>query len=366
MKSYLLVVSLVFGHLAAQACDQELQSFPRDCAIQDRYVSLKDRFAAQQINIDEIAEYRVIRFVDRATWERAKEAQAKPKQIYKPAPDTWLVWDSGIRDVMTNAGGKGGLNSYVLNEQTISSINHSLLENNGMNTKDKNTDQSLKPGEFRKTTSIEVGFNAQRTDYSKSISKSEASMDRFQQKWEAAVGTTFSQILKDAGVEKYDGANFRSGMKQSDMGWVSYAESAKVPTEIQWIKTFIATNLELYRKGTPALSPMELAAVVQKWFVSVHPFSDGNGRTSRAIQDIILAHFGMPFVPGGDLQEDATTEYEKYIESTYSKTESILSQLELCQTSNAAIFQCQTLSTIDAMPDTPASLNFNKAPSKKD
>lgn len=368
MKSYLLIFSLVFTHLAAQACDDALKKFPRDCAIQDRFVALKNAYAAQGTNIDEIAEYRVIRFVDRYNWERAKNSEVKPRDIYKPAPDTWLVWDTGIREVMTTAGGKNGLlnNSYVLNAETISVINHNLLMNQGMNVKDGITDQTLKPGEYRKATSSGVGFQGGSKNYKSAIESSEASMDRFQQRWESQMGSTFSQLLKEEGIQSSDNASLRSGMSQRDgVGFVSYAPSTEVAKEIDWIKTFIKINLEQYRKGHPVLSPMELATVVQKWFVSVHPFSDGNGRTSRAIQDVILANFEMPVVPGGDLQEDATAVYEDYIEETYRKTEKLLATLELCQSRNASAFQCQTVAKIDEM-SAARNQNFEQAKRKKD
>jgi Fic family protein len=146
--------------------------------------------------------------------------------------------------------------------------------------------------------------------------------------------------------------------------FVYYAPSANVPAAMDWIKNFIQLNLEKYAEGKPVLSPLELATVVQKWFVSVHPFSDGNGRTSRAIQDLILANFDMPFVPGGDLQDDATAIYEDYIERTYAKTESILSALELCLTANASAFQCQTVEKLSTLT-APEAREFQKA-TKKD
>lgn len=365
MKTFVALFSLTFGHLTAQACDLNLQKFPDDCEIQDRFRAVKNHFAAKQINVDEIAEYRAIRFVDRANWNRAKEAFVKPKDIYEPAPDTWLVWDIGINKVMTAAGGKDGLfGNFVLNEETIATINHDLLMNEGMNVKDKISDQTLKPGQYRKQTSVAVGFRPGRM-MSDEIDRSEKSMDRFQQAWEAKMGMTFSQLLKDAGAKNFSNAHFRSEMTQnSDTKFVSYTPSREVAKEMEWITQFIKMNLDLYKKGTPVLSPMELAAIVQKWFVSVHPFSDGNGRTSRAIQDIILTNFDMPVVPGGDLQDDATAVYEDYIKETYDKTKKILSALELCQDRNASAFQCQTVARINAMENTKAE--FKKKKRKKD
>jgi GGDEF domain-containing protein/prophage maintenance system killer protein len=40
--------------------------------------------------------------------------------------------------------------------------------------------------------------------------------------------------------------------------------------------------------------PVEIAADAQREMVSVHPFSDGNGRTSRLLMDYVLARAGLP------------------------------------------------------------------------
>ena len=80
------------------------------------------------------------------------------------------------------------------------------------------------------------------------------------------------------------------------------------------------------------VSPIELSAIVQKTFVTIHPFSDGNGRTSRAVQDLILESFDMPYSPGGDLQNDVLEYPEVYIQNTYNSMESMLTFLEGCAT----------------------------------
>lgn len=41
--------------------------------------------------------------------------------------------------------------------------------------------------------------------------------------------------------------------------------------------------------NTSALSPFLMSAVAHLWFVTVHPFDDGNGRISRTLVDMILA-----------------------------------------------------------------------------
>ncbi len=41
--------------------------------------------------------------------------------------------------------------------------------------------------------------------------------------------------------------------------------------------------------NTTHLSPIIMAAVAHLWFVSIHPFEDGNGRISRSLSDMFLA-----------------------------------------------------------------------------
>ena len=41
--------------------------------------------------------------------------------------------------------------------------------------------------------------------------------------------------------------------------------------------------------GAPAIDPVLLAGTAHLWFVTIHPFEDGNGRIARAIADMALA-----------------------------------------------------------------------------
>ena len=41
------------------------------------------------------------------------------------------------------------------------------------------------------------------------------------------------------------------------------------------------------------MSPLIMAAVVHLWFVTVHPFDDGNGRISRTLADMLLARLDV-------------------------------------------------------------------------
>jgi Fic family protein len=45
----------------------------------------------------------------------------------------------------------------------------------------------------------------------------------------------------------------------------------------------------VYCKGTPRQDPLVHAALAHLWFLTIHPFEDGNGRVARAATDLLLA-----------------------------------------------------------------------------
>ncbi len=51
-----------------------------------------------------------------------------------------------------------------------------------------------------------------------------------------------------------------------------------------------------YEKNKAETHPVELAALVHLKFVTIHPFSDGNGRTSRLLMNFVLHKNGYPML----------------------------------------------------------------------
>jgi len=58
--------------------------------------------------------------------------------------------------------------------------------------------------------------------------------------------------------------------------------------EAKLLKKEMKAFLAWYNKG-PAIDPVLKAAISHLWFVTIHPFADGNGRIARAIADMSLA-----------------------------------------------------------------------------
>lgn len=360
MKKLLSVVVVFFTSYQALSCDLNLQAFSRDCAIQDRLASIRAKLYNEGIDLNEIGEYKGVRFIARGAWDSAMLYKKAPTDIYNPAPATWNVWENGIDLLFKNKQNKNAVynNQVVLDQSHFSRINTVLLTDGTTSIKDAGTDQRKKPGEFRHKNDIGVGYCAGSGDaeaYRNGIDRAEASMKAFQKKWEAAYGLSFKDIVRQHDGLKWRRASLEPGMNISGscaggVGvFIGYSSSYDVENQIDWIRIFIKTNLEAIQRGQGVISPVALAAIVQKWFVSVHPFADGNGRTSRAVQDNIMANFDLPFVPGGDLQNDAMEDAEVYIENTYNKIEALLSKLETCADNRSLGLIPRTCRTINEL-----------------
>ena len=339
MKTLMAAILLLLVSVQSNACDQYLRKYTKDCQFQDRVRRLKTQMKSKGVNLDEIAEYRVMRFIDRNSWESAKKDKRAPINIYNPKPDTWQVWDAGIRKIFVSKQLNGILyRGFKLDRDMFANMNLVLLTDGNRSIKDPITDQKKKPGQFRVDKDLGVGFcNPGVANSVPELEKSKRSVERFQQAWEKRVGYTFDQLARRKNATDAESATFVVNMSQSahptcsgKNSWVNYAPTAEVQKNLEWMKIFIEANLKYYSQDKAMLSPIELATFVQKWFVSIHPFSDGNGRTSRAVQDILLANFDLPFAPAGDLYVDATAEVETYVQQTYAKMDAMLTVLESC------------------------------------
>lgn len=69
-----------------------------------------------------------------------------------------------------------------------------------------------------------------------------------------------------------------------------------VPLEMQKL-------LQWYNDNKDTLHPIELASEMHERLVTIHPFTDGNGRTSRLLMNLILLRYGYPIaILKGDAQ----------------------------------------------------------------
>lgn len=71
------------------------------------------------------------------------------------------------------------------------------------------------------------------------------------------------------------------------MAGANYVAAKDVPT-------LLNEFMNWYNLSRGKIHPIQLAAQAYQRLVSIHPFSDGNGRTCRLVMDYILLREGLP------------------------------------------------------------------------
>ncbi len=70
--------------------------------------------------------------------------------------------------------------------------------------------------------------------------------------------------------------------------------ASQIPTDHSVLKDKMAQLIDWYNLEANQLHPIQRAAKVHADFVSIHPFIDGNGRTSRLLMNLELMKAGYP------------------------------------------------------------------------
>ncbi|MBY0452033.1 MAG: Fic family protein [Bdellovibrionaceae bacterium] len=88
------------------------------------------------------------------------------------------------------------------------------------------------------------------------------------------------------------------------------------------------------------MSPAEVAYLAQKFYVAIHPFHEGNGRTSRFIQELILSTLNMPYGSSGDLMDsDVLTTFSNYYVQAMAANNKLMRTMNLCLDEYASLQQ---------------------------
>jgi Fic family protein len=84
---------------------------------------------------------------------------------------------------------------------------------------------------------------------------------------------------------------------------VAIAGSKHIPPQPYLLQDLMEAYLRFYDDDKNKLHPVVLAAEMHERLVTIHPFIDGNGRTSRLIMNLILLQNGFPLaIIGGDYE----------------------------------------------------------------
>ncbi len=70
-------------------------------------------------------------------------------------------------------------------------------------------------------------------------------------------------------------------------------QAVYLPPEVQEVKSLMADLISFTNKNRHTTDPLILAGIFHKQMVIIHPFMDGNGRTTRLVTKMLLAAMGL-------------------------------------------------------------------------
>ena len=301
----------------ALSCDSVLENYPLECSLQDRHRKVREDLQSfHGVDASQIAEYRALRFIGRRSWEKSKaRGSVDPAQVYTPAPRTWNIWARGAEfsDSLSPVG------PAFIQMDTLREIHRQVIDQELM-TRWSVLLKGASPGEIRDSWwKLPPGFSA---DCKKG------------QITEQQARVLLKFDLKDSNGRPMVHANLQpcrelknwvGSPKQGHavpaypdspyyFGFVTYLSSSRVTEELSrlWTDTSADWAALLAGKLRGEISPLTLIADFQRRFIAIHPFGDGNGRTSRLLQDWLLRSLDLPVASSGDLQHDIDQDPETY------------------------------------------------------
>lgn len=130
------------------------------------------------------------------------------------------------------------------------------------------------------------------------------------------------------------------------MVWAIYSGDSRANlTHVEHALAFFNEVIANLKSGKPIkrndwlLTPMQAAYLLQKFYVGVHPFSEGNGRTSRFLQELLLTSMHAPHGSSGDLMdEDVLTTFASYYEKAIAGQRRVLTTIQNCENEYRNVF----------------------------
>ncbi len=320
---FILTVGFVVPALSASAeaaCPPILKNLKTDhlrtgdlCSTYERYhKALAEMEAKGLVPAERVGNLHAPRMINMPSWKKNREEQNfSPWRVYKPAPQTWGGWENGAAIV-----DKVIAENLKTNRMQPISIDYvKSLQASSM------TNMVKAPGKFRDHGEVGLALvreNSLTAAQAKAMLQSEYKSllkpgqpltewratqcweDRtpqFRQQWTGFYTQQWPQIPANQFWTDAKG-------EQRQCGYIIYADMNEVEPQMKlWEKEI---NEKLATWGTPAASgdPLLLASRAQRWFISIHPFLDGNGRTSRFIMETIIKSLGLPAPLLSNMDED--------------------------------------------------------------
>jgi hypothetical protein len=294
-----------------------------DCALVHRYQAALTKLTAQgKVPPQRIADVIAPRFIEPGDWAAAKaKGITDPTRVYQPAPQTWQAWELARKLVDDKAAtnvAQGHVSPMTLKD--LLAIHDAAIGD------------QLGAGGIR--VRDEMGMAIDRADATPASDL--PAIRHFEYKSlkdpkEPLIHWTPKQCEEDWNVPADQILTFPvntdklPNLKSPDQtfidkdgiakqcGYFDYAPIAEVRQQLASWEADMNRGIATWKSGASQASrrdPLLVAARAQRWLVSIHPFTKGNGRTSRLVLDELVESLGLPAPVLKDPERDLGT-FEK-------------------------------------------------------
>lgn len=286
------------------------------CRLSDRYRAARSVLEKNGISdSNRIADVLAPRFINSPDWESAKaKGESSPWKVYRPAPRTWGGWEAALayleeKILRTRAAhaipaltpaeaielhrrAMDGLSGGAGRLRELPAIGNQYLDSNALTR--EYVEKITSPGYM---TALESGRNLVRWVPTKCVDRASLG-HREQPKFTRIDARRF--FRDEQGIERQCGF-YHYATAPRDVPRVLGAWSARAHEMLaEWSKAPHRTDL------------IKAVARLQRWFVAIHPFTDGNGRISRFALDYFLSSLDLPTPVLGDQNADLMLNEEEW------------------------------------------------------
>lgn len=310
-----------------QACPPEVEAMKSKflgnmsvCEIHDRYQNALSKLRAQGVKDPEaIGNLKAPRFIFRPDWLKARSIDPQlALKLYKPAPNTWLDWAAAAKIVDTEAANNFANKKLpLISIEWLKNVHGQSLSGLSPRAAEFRKIPVLGPNVFASSAlTIDKAAGVQSIKYQSALhpgtplvtfTPTQCLEDR-----DAAFNQLFWEQYKNNRMIKSDqwpalpeNSSFTAADgTQRTCGFIRYAAAEEVEPQLQRWVNFVNRTTRTWGSLEPENDPIVVAMHAQRWFVSIHPFEDGNGRVSRFAMEWLLKSVGLPAPVIEDMNND--------------------------------------------------------------
>lgn len=331
------------------------------CALADRYARAADILRQNKIDALRIAEVRAPRLAKPAHWEAYKRENrtSNPINLYtlphQPRQSTWTGWDMAAQTTENYA------KHYYdqINNGTFRRMDLSAEMTRSLHYKTLHLSESQTAGRWRTGIGISRAFSRDYAHTEEEIRVGTTSTYRNMlsagriMTWESTactedltpeerrlipVGREFELDLNN--LPRRGGLFIDARGQRRQCGYFVYAAENEIQPQISALQDDVNGRMRRLSSSQgryqPANDPLFIASRAQRWFVSLHPFVGGNGRTSRLLMDQILLSVGLPPALIADVDLDFVTTEENWAVEIAKGVEKTVRFVESCAQNHRA------------------------------